>query len=111
MLKQNYEHFKLTQDDFVFTDEIIRYIVDKSGTEQGIRDLKRNTDSIFRRLELLNTVDDEVQVSFSIGDIKKPHTLTKKHIDILINIKQEDNISLNMMYIWVFVPSQVHIWV
>jgi ATP-dependent Lon protease len=73
-------------------DQIIEYIVSKSRkSDKGIRELKRNIDTIYKRLDILRTSIDEngnygvLDWSFKIDNLKFPIKLTKKHIDVLLN--------------------------
>jgi ATP-dependent Lon protease len=79
-------------------DQIIEYIVSKSRkSDKGIRELKRNIDTIYKRLDILRTSIDEngnygvLDWSFKIDNLKFPIKLTKKHIDILLNDVKNGN--------------------
>ena len=79
-------------------DQIIEYIVSKSRkSDKGIRELKRNIDTIYKRLDILRTSIDEtgnygvLDWSFKIDNLRFPIKLNKKHIDILLNDVKNGN--------------------
>jgi ATP-dependent Lon protease len=79
-------------------DPIIEYIVSKSRkSDKGIRELKRNIDTIYKRLDILRTsIDDNgnygvLDWSFKIENLKFPIKLNKRHIDILLNDVKSGN--------------------
>jgi len=79
-------------------DQIIEYIVSKSRkSDKGIRELKRNIDTIYKRLDILRTsIDDNgnygvLDWSFKIENLKFPIKLNKRHIDILLNDVKSGN--------------------
>lgn len=80
------------EDQLIMDDTIIEYIVLKSPKSyKGVRELKRNIDTICKRIDILRTSIDEygnygvLDWSFKIENLKFPLKLTKKHIDILLN--------------------------
>jgi ATP-dependent Lon protease len=79
-------------NEVVFDDSILEYIILKNKkTDRGIRELKRNIDTISKRLDILKTSIDingsygVLDWTFKIDHLKFPLKLTKKHIDILLN--------------------------
>jgi ATP-dependent Lon protease len=100
LIPNNMKEYNIQETDYVFTDEIIEYIVKKTKEEEGVREIKRSIEQIFRRLELIKTMegDNEINISFNIP--LKNSVLTKKDVDILLTskIEEEQNPSLRMMY-------------
>ena len=79
-------------NEVIFEDPILEYIILKNKkTDRGIRELKRNIDTISKRLDILKTSIDingsygVLDWTFKIDHLKFPLKLTKKHIDILLN--------------------------
>jgi len=79
-------------NEVIFDDPILEYIILKNKkTDRGIRELKRNIDTISKRLDILKTSIDingsygVLDWTFKIDHLKFPLKLTKKHIDILLN--------------------------
>jgi ATP-dependent Lon protease len=113
LIPNNFKEYAINSDDYIFTDEIIEYIVKKTKEEQGVREIKRNIQQIFRKLELIKSIGgseniedagkgspDNMNISFNIK-ITENYTLTKKNIDTLLDSKHDEttnNPSLKMMY-------------
>jgi ATP-dependent Lon protease len=75
-----------------FDDQVIEYIINKHRkTDRGVRELKRNIDTICKRLDILKTSLEPdgtygvLDWTFKIENLKFPLKLTKKHIDVLLN--------------------------
>jgi ATP-dependent Lon protease len=75
-----------------FDDQVIEYIINKhKKTDRGVRELKRNLDTICKRLDILKTSLEPdgtygvLDWTFKIENLKFPLKLTKKHIDVLLN--------------------------
>jgi ATP-dependent Lon protease len=73
-------------------DQVIEYIVSKNKkSDKGVRELKRNIDTICKRLDILRTSIDEngnygvLDWTFKIDNLRFPLKVNKKHIDILLN--------------------------
>ena len=80
------------ENQLIIEDAIIEYIVLKSPKSyKGIRELKRNIDTICKRIDILRTSIDEygnygvLDWTFKIDNLKFPLKMTKKHIDILLS--------------------------
>jgi ATP-dependent Lon protease len=91
----------LNCDDYVFNDEVIKYIIDKtSKDEDGIRNLKRGFENIFMKLNYDMYMPGEKQM---IKMEVKPYTFKKSDIEKLLedgNKKSESlSSSLSMIYI------------
>ena len=83
--------FGLT-NEVVLDDQILEYIILKNKkSDKGIRELKRNIDTICKRLDILKSSIDEngsygvLDWTFKIDNLKFPIKITKKHIDVLLN--------------------------
>lgn len=80
------------ENQLFFDDSIIEYIVNKNKkNDKGVRELKRNIDTICKRVDILRASIDKdgkygvLDWTFKIENLVFPLKLTKKHIDILLN--------------------------
>ena len=80
------KEFNMT--DLMWTDEVLDYIIEKTETESGVRNLKRKLEIIFSKINLLRISSPE-KINF-------PFTVTKTLIDEFIEIKHVVHSYLNM---------------
>jgi ATP-dependent Lon protease len=80
------KQFNMT--DLMWTDEVLDYIIEKTETESGVRNLKRKLEIIFSKINLLRISSPE-KITF-------PFTVTKTLIDEFIEIKHVVHSYLNM---------------
>jgi len=80
------------ENQLFFDDSIIEYIVNKNKkNDKGVRELKRNIDTICKRVDILRSSIDRdgkygvLDWTFKIENLVFPLKLNKKHIDILLN--------------------------
>ena len=80
------------ENQLFFDDSIIEYIVNKNKkNDKGVRELKRNIDTICKRVDILRSSIDKdgkygvLDWTFKIENLVFPLKLNKKHIDILLN--------------------------
>lgn len=80
------------ENQVYFDDMVIEYVITKNKkSDRGVRELKRNIDTICKRLDILKTsidIDGSYGIldwTFKIENLKFPLKITKKHIDILLN--------------------------
>jgi len=80
------------ENQLFFDDSIIEYIVNKNKkNDKGVRELKRNIDTICKRVDILRASIDKdgkygvLDWTFKIENLVFPLKLNKKHIDILLN--------------------------
>ena len=84
--------YTFTQDDIVFEDDAIKYIVETSKSEQGMRDIKRKFEIIISRVNTLLLTDPEnniVKLKYKeLYNYYKqqisPLKILKTHIDTLL---------------------------
>jgi ATP-dependent Lon protease len=80
----------MDQTQIILTDEIKVHIINKCSQEEGIRDLKRAIESLFRKLDILckSILPDgtfgSFKLSFSIKNFKLPYTLNFQDINLLL---------------------------
>jgi ATP-dependent Lon protease len=88
------------EEDLVFTDEVLSYIVQNhTGEEKGVRNLKRSLEIIYTKMNLSRFTDTSTeffQKGF-IGNVEFPYTITNQDVDKLI-VKNEQNPYLATLY-------------
>ena len=72
----------------IWTDEVLDFIIEKTETESGVRNLKRKLEIIFSKINLLRISSAE-KINF-------PFTVTKTLIDDFIETKKVVQPYLNM---------------
>jgi len=89
------------ENQLFFDDSIIEYIVNKNKkNNKGVRELKRNIDTICKRVDILRASIDKdgkygvLDWTFKIEHLVFPLKLNKKHIDILLNDIKNPNESI-----------------
>jgi ATP-dependent Lon protease len=89
------------ENQLFFDDSIIEYIVNKNKkNDKGVRELKRNIDTICKRVDILRASIDKdgkygvLDWTFKIENLVFPLKLNKKHIDILLNDVKNPNESI-----------------
>lgn len=98
---------KISPENLVLSDDIIRYIIHKTESEDGVRRLKRNIESIVQRFnyyyqlydhEKSNQKEIAEKISFKIPNFKLPLTLNEKHVDqFLSHMKKDDEVWKRMV--------------
>lgn len=82
------DRLQMNPNDIIMTEDIQKYIIDKCKHEEGIRELKRVIEMIYRKLDTLcDLCKDEkkdVSVSFQIKNFSVPHKLTTDDIRLLM---------------------------
>jgi ATP-dependent Lon protease len=81
----------LNEGDFVFNNEILKYIIDnKTAQEKGVRNLKRNLEVIFNRINLFRLLKNEDKLFNQkiIQNIVYPFHITQDIVDILVETKK-----------------------
>jgi len=114
------KQYSIDENNLVFDDQVIKYILKKTPKEPGVRELKRAIDHIISRFNLLSrthiqhkhsskrsAVSDtepdqhkQLEFSFSIPNFEMPLKLTTSVIDVFMNTMkaEEDNESHKRMY-------------
>jgi ATP-dependent Lon protease len=90
--------------DIILTDDIKMHIINKCSQEEGIRDLKRAIESLYRKLDVLckavlsDGTFGDLKLSFAIKDFKLPYTLQIQDINLLLKNYIKEN-KINGLYI------------
>jgi len=92
LLKELREQFKFRTDDVVFSDSVIKYIINnKIEKEEGVRNLKRALESILSNINLNMLLSPE--------DAVLPFDVTDSMVDEYVPAKKEENKPILSMYI------------
>jgi len=84
------KEFNFHRDNIVFSNEIVKDIINKVSKEEGVRNLKRALYTIISNINLKYILDQEI--------VKFPYTVTDTDIKEFLPQKA-DNTSYNMMYL------------
>ena len=93
---------KFDEEDVIFDEDVISYIVDKyTNKEEGMRNLKRCMEIIYTKLNLFRLMKPDTNLFESEMTLKVefPFKVTKNIVDKLIKLDSDDNPSLRMLYI------------
>ena len=86
----------LKENDIVFTDDIIEYIISKIPKEDGVRTLKKTIQKIIRKINVIRFLNSENDLSYYIKNIILPYQIRTKDVDnFMKNSKKKENY-LNM---------------
>jgi len=83
--------FVFENKDIIFTDEILKEIVDKYTLgEEGVRNLKRCIETIISKINIYLLSDGDDDLSFKIKDFSLPFQIKSEHLDEFLKIGQGD---------------------
>ena len=93
------EQLKFEKDEIVIPDEVLRYIIEKYTMEEdGVRNLKRCLETIYRKLNLfklmkpgINIFENDIKL-----DVKFPFTLTNENVDKIIKTDDSKKAPMSM---------------
>ena len=83
------------KDNIIFSDDIIKEIINKYDKEEGVRNLKRCFESIISKInmyELLynsTTNKTEIDLPYDFKDFKLPYKVTKEDIDNILKLNND----------------------
>jgi ATP-dependent Lon protease len=92
LIKDIAKSYNFKENEIIIDNENIEYLINKTTTEHGVRNLQRNINNIFSHINLHRyiKIDNEL--------ITFPFTITKKFIDKYI-IMKKDIEHYNFLYI------------
>lgn len=90
ILPDLFNEYVFTKENIIFDDEILEYIIDKTSSEEGVRNLKRSLDTIISKINL-----NRIQNNLTISNYK----VDKKIVDDLLDIKKDEIKNNHMMYL------------
>lgn len=101
-VKEFINNFKLKDEEVIFDNEILKYIIEKyTCDESGVRNLRRCIETICMKIntsKLLGECVKELKLSTSKINITLPVKLTKEHIDAFLFVKESKNEKIPFMY-------------
>jgi len=98
--------FNFSNEELIFTDDMINYIISKSECEDGVRNLRRSLECIISNINLIRLMDknedNKFNTPFSICKLniqyEIPFIVNKKVIDYLIKTRDDMNVSVAHLY-------------
>ena len=94
LLPELMEIFGFTSEDIIFTDEILKEIIEKyTQGEEGVRNLKRCLETIVSKINIYNLCTnpngEKVKLTFDIKDFKLPIKITEEIVKTLVAQKDD----------------------
>lgn len=91
LLPDIYNTFAFKEDEITFSDEILKEIIEKyTGSEEGVRNLKRCLESIVSKVNIYILTDNDNSLSFNLKDFKLPFDVRSEHLSELLNKGKTD---------------------
>ena len=85
LIPEIFNTFAFERKDIVFTDEIVKIIIEKyTEEEKGVRNLKRCIETIISKINIHVLSHGDNGLSFDLENLTLPVTLTEKQVDILL---------------------------
>jgi ATP-dependent Lon protease len=84
LIPELFKKYNLKNDSIIFTEDIIRYIITKISSEEGVRNLKRGIDSIISAINIKQYIDTDFPIIDNL-------ILTEKDINKYLQIPSNDN--------------------
>jgi ATP-dependent Lon protease len=92
LLPEIYNIFMFKNEDFIFSDEIIKNIVQNhTQNEDGVRNLKRCLETIISKINIHILSNADEDLSFKLENINLPINIEQSHIDILLKSSIDNN--------------------
>ena len=89
----------LTTHDIILNNDILSYIIEITKPEQGVRNLKRNLEIIYSKLNLFRILKTTT-IFDKIFDVSFPFILNKETVDKLLKpYRQPESMNISTMYI------------
>ena len=107
------KQFKVDESEIVFNDDIIKYILQKTKDEPGVRELKRAIEHIVSRFNILrktqlkkgkkrktNIEEEQLEFSFSLPNFQIPLDVNREVVDVFMKKfdEKKDNAKVHTMY-------------
>jgi ATP-dependent Lon protease len=87
----------INSNDFIINRHVLKYLIEKTKPEEGVRNLKRNLETIFNKLNLFRILKHTTLFKDLI-DVSLPFTITESTIKLLIKL-YEPKLNTSLMYI------------
>ncbi len=89
ILPEILKEYNFTEKQIIFRDDIIEYIIDKTKSEEGVRNLKRNMECIVSKLNIIRIKTDDFET----------YEVNKNNVNDFLNLKKDELSNYNMMYL------------
>lgn len=97
MIPKILKEYAFTTEDITFTDDIIRFIINITEQEEGVRHLKRSLEELVSQLNVMRLLKQKVHED-DPQPIKFPVIINEKMARFLISTKNDTSTKLHMMY-------------
>jgi ATP-dependent Lon protease len=84
-------------NDFILSRPVLKFLIEKTKPEEGVRNLKRNIETIFNKLNLFRILK-QTTLFKEVINVTLPFTITESTIKALIKIC-EPKLNTSLMYI------------
>mgnify|MGYP001475394900 CR=1 FL=1 len=88
LIKGILKEIGLESTDFIFSDDIIRFIINSYSQEQGVRNLKRTLETIIGKINIIRITKKEsiknLELPFEIDDFEFPLKITENIVKKLV---------------------------
>jgi ATP-dependent Lon protease len=98
MLPKILSEYGFKEGDVIFTDEIIRYIINITEQEEGVRKLKRSLEEVVSQLNVMRLLKQKV-FQEDKEPVNFPISVNEKMARLLISNKNDASQRLQMMYL------------
>jgi len=99
MLPKILKNIGFTKDDIIFSNDIMTYIIEKTPTEEGVRNLKRSIETIVSKINVSRlNAHNLLKLPFTIKDFKIPISITKEIVNVLLDDKLFTDLPPAFMY-------------
>ncbi len=89
ILPEILKEYNFIEKEIIFKDDIIEYIIEKTKSEEGVRNLKRNIECIISKINIIRIKSDEFET----------YEVNKNNVNDFLNLKKDDFSNYNMMYL------------
>lgn len=87
----------INANDFILSRPVLKYLIEKTKPEEGVRNLKRNIETIYNKLNLFRILK-QTTLFKDVIDVVLPFTITESTIKLLIKL-YEHKLNTSLMYI------------
>jgi ATP-dependent Lon protease len=87
----------INPNDFILSRPVLKFLIEKTKPEEGVRNLKRNIETIYNKLNLFRILK-QTTLFKDVIDVILPFTITESIIKLLIKI-YEPKLNTSLMYI------------
>ena len=87
----------IKENDFILSRPVLKYLIEKTKYEEGVRNLKRNIETIYNKLNLFRILKHTTLFK-DVIEVTLPFTITENTIKLLIKI-EEPVFNSTLMYI------------